>query len=229
MKKLIYLSLSLLVFVSSTPKMKAVKMVDGITVLMPKDFVQMNDDDLSNKYPSTKKPVAFYTNLDRTVDFGLNISKSKWGGADLTILKDVFHATIVESYDTVQFINEDIVDVNGRPYIRYEYTSSFDNVQAYNYMMISILVKTLNESEVDKEKLMPGNARHMLIFNFSAPLHLKEKYQTTAHAMMQSIVVNTNKASKSIPEVANPEVKGLNSKQTLEQQNAKKKSNSSKK
>ena len=129
MKNILLISLAFVLLSAKEPKLITQKMVDGITVGMPKDFTQMSDDDIANKYPSTKKPVSMYTNLDRTVDFGLNISKSRWGGLDLTILKDIFHSTIVESYDTVIFLQEDIISINGRPYVRYEYNSLFDNTQ----------------------------------------------------------------------------------------------------
>ncbi len=219
MKNIVFVCLALFLMSARGPKLVTQKMVDGITVGMPKDFTQMSDDDIANKYPSTKKPVSMYTNLDRTVDFGLNISKSRWGGLDLTILKGIFHATIVDSYDTVMFIQEDIVSLNGRPYIRYEYNSIFDNTQGYHYMLISILAKTVGEAEVDKEKLAPDNANHLLIFNFYCAKAFQEKYQPVAGGMMQSIHVNTKQACNAIPSAEKPVVKGLVSpEQILEDQ-----------
>lgn len=209
MKNILLICLALLFLSAHEPKLITQKMVDGITVGMPKDFTKMSDDDIANKYPSTKKPVSMYTNLDRTVDFGLNISKSRWGGLDLTILKDVFHSTIVDSYDTVMFLQEDIVSINGRPYVRYEYNSLFDNTQGYHYLLISILAKTVGEAEVDKEKLSPDNANHLLIFNFYCAKPFQEKYQPVAQAMMQSIHVNTKQACNAIPTAAKPTAKGL--------------------
>lgn len=215
MKNILIACCSLFLFSAAQPKLATQKIVDGITAGMPKDFVQMSDDDVANKYPSTKKPVAMFTNLDRTVDFGLNISKSRWGGVDLTILKDIFHATIIESYDTVTFIKEDVIAVNGRPYVRYEFTSLFDNTEGYHYLMISVLAKTLAEAETDQEQLTPGNSNHLLIFNFYCAKPYQQKYQPIAEAMMQTIRVNTKQASKAIPVVMQPQVKGLTSPQQI--------------
>ncbi|MFN8416733.1 MAG: hypothetical protein U0U66_10415 [Cytophagaceae bacterium] len=223
MKKYLLILCSALLFSATTPvKYVTVKMVDGVWSSMPKDFVVMSDDDVAKKYPSTKKPVAMYTNLDRTVDYGLNISKSKWGGADLKLLKDIYKSTILQSYDTVTFIKEDIVEVNGRPYIRYEFDATFDGNIGYHYMMISILVKTNAEAIEDKDALLPGNAKHIMIFNFYAPVHLKATYQPIAETMLMSLKVNTKQASKAIPEVPQPQVKGLNSQQLLQEQNKRK-------
>lgn len=215
MKNIVFVCLASLLLSATGPKLVSQKMVEGITVGMPKDFTQMSDEDIANKYPSTKKPVSMYTNIDRTIDFGLNISKSRWGGLDLNILKDIFHATIVESYDSVIFIQEDIVSINGRPYVRYEYNSLFDKTEGYHYLLISILAKTVGEAEVDKEKLAPSNANHLLIFNFYCAKPYQEKYQTVARAMMQSIHVNTKQACNAIPSAEQPTPKGLVSPQEV--------------
>jgi hypothetical protein len=219
MKNIVFVALAFVFLSASGPKLKVQKLVDGITVSMPKDYTQMSDDDVANKYPSTKKPVSMFTNLDRTVDFGLNISKSRWGGLDLKILKDVFRSTIVQSYDTVIFIQEDIVSINGRPYVRYEYNSLFDNTQGYHYLLISILAKTIGEAEVDTEKLAPDNANHLLIFNFYCAKAFQAANQPIARAMMETVHVNTKQACKSIPIVERPPAKGLVSpQQVLEDQ-----------
>lgn len=219
MKNSIFIALAFVFLSAGEPKLKTQKMVEGITVAMPKDFTQMSDDDVASKYPSTKKPVSIFTNLDRTVDFGLNISKSRWGGYDLQILKDIFRSTIVESYDTVMFIQEDIISINGRPYVRYEYNSLFDKTQGYHYLLISILAKTVGEAEVNTEKLAPENANHLLIFNFYCAKAFQSANQPIARAMMETIHVNTNQASKSIPVIEKPAAKGLVSpKQVLEDQ-----------
>src|SRR6478735_3152230 len=219
MKNIAFIAFAFLLLSAGEPKLKTQKMVEGITVGMPKDFTQMSDDDIANKYPSTKKPVSMFTNLDRTVDFGLNISKSRWGGLDLKILQGIFHSTIVESYDTVMFIQEDIISINGRPYVRYEYNSLFDNTQGYHYLLISILAKTVGEAETNTEKLAPDNANHLLIFNFYCAKAFQAANQPIARAMMQSIHVNTNQACKAIPAAEKPAAKGLVSpQQVLEDQ-----------
>jgi hypothetical protein len=79
----------ILLCAADVPKMKNVQLVDGINIHLPKDFYPMSDDDIATKYPSTKKPVALYTSLDRTVDVGLNISKSRWSGVDIDLLRKV--------------------------------------------------------------------------------------------------------------------------------------------
>lgn len=204
---------------ADVPKMHNVTLVDGINLLLPKEFVPMSDDDIAQRYPSTKKPVSFYTSLDRTVDFGLNISKSRWSGVDIDLLHKVYKSTIVESYEKVTFIKDTVEHINGRPYSVFEFISTFDQTTKYQYFQFTILAQTKVEAAEETGDLVPGNANHILIFNLTSPSGDQSKWQPVASKAMQSIRINANKASKSIPQVAQPSVKGLSPKTTLEQQN----------
>ncbi len=210
---------------ADVPKMHSVKLVDGISIQLPKDFVIMSDDDIATKYPSTKKPVAMYTSLDRTLDFGLNISKSRWSGVDIDLLHKIYKSTILESFDTVTFIKDTVEYINGRPYSVLEFISTFDKTSKYEYFQCTILAQTKVEAKEETGDLLPGNANHILVFNLSAPANDRKKGQAIANASMKSIKINANKASKAIPLVAQPEVKGLSPKMVLEQQNKNKKAN----
>ena len=93
--------------------------------------------------------------------------------------------------------------------MRYEYNSLFDKTQGYHYLLISILAKTVGEADVDKEKLAPDNANHLLIFNFYCARTYQAKYQKTARAIIESIHVNTKQACKAIPSSEKMAAKGL--------------------
>jgi hypothetical protein len=215
----------ILLCAADVPKMHNVQLVEGINVSLPKDFYPMSDDDIATKYPSTKKPVALYTSLDRTADFGLNISKSRWSGVDIDLLHNVYKSTILESYDTVVFLKDTVEHINGRPYSVFEFISTFDKTSKYQYLQFTILAQTKVEAQAETGDLMPGNANHIMIFNLTAPSNEQAKWQTIAKLSMHSIRIHTNKASKAIPQVTQPEVKGLTPKTLLEQQNKKKKAN----
>lgn len=204
---------------ADVPKMHNVTLVDGINVLLPKDFLPMSDDDIGQRYPSTKKPVSFYTSLERTVDFGLNISKSRWSGVDIDLLHKIYKSTIIESYEKVTFLKDTVEHINGRPYSVFEFVSTFDKTTKYQYFQFTILAQTKVEATQETGDLIPGNANHILIFNLTAPSGEQSKWAPVAAKAMHSIRINANRASRAIPKVAQPEVKGLSPKTTLEQQN----------
>ena len=210
---------ALFVLCADVPKMHNVTLVDGINVLLPKDFSPMSDDDIGQRYPSTEKPVSFYTSLDRTVDFGLNISKSRWSGVDIDLLHKIYKSTILESYEKVDFIKDTVQYINGRPYSVFEFVSTFDKTTKYQYFQFTILAQTKVEATQETGDLVPGNANHILIFNMTTPSEDQKKWQPIAAKIMSSIRINANKASKAIPNIAQPEVKGLTPKTVLEQQN----------
>lgn len=174
---------------ADNPKMGKVKVTSGVTASLPKDFVAMSDGDVAQKYPSTKKPLAMFTSLDRTVDFGLNVSKSTLGGNDLTILKKLYKATILDLYSNVQFINEGIETINKREYIVFEFTSEADQTRKYTYLQYAVI----------------GN--RVYIFNFTVGAEKKAKWQPIAKLIMQSLKIDVKKLKESI-EIAQPVHKG---------------------
>jgi hypothetical protein len=107
----------------------------------------------------------------------------------------------------------------------FEFNSTFDKTSKYQYLQFSILAQTKVEAQTETGDLLPGNANHIMIFNLTAPSSEQQKWQALAKVSMHSIRIHTNKASKSIPQVTQPEVKGLSPKTVLEQQNKNKKSN----
>lgn len=178
MKMKILFSLVLISFLSLdfgfAQKLSRRKISEGITVSLPKDFLIMSDDDIALKYPSSKKPLAMYTSLDRNVDFGLNVSKAKWPGQDLNLLKGVYRATILELYPKVDIINEEVKTVNKKDFIVFEFNSQFESQRKYTYLMYALV----------KDKVY--------LFNFTCPQPLKDKWQPTAHSIMNSIKMRVN-------------------------------------
>ena len=195
----------LLLSSASVPKLHSKKVAEGVTVSLPKDFVPMSDNDIAQRYPSTKKPLAMYTSMDRVVDFGVNESKATFPGGDLSILQKFYHATIVNLYGKVEFIQEGIQEIKKRQYIVFEFASIEDKTRKYTYIQYTLI-----------------NNR-VFIFNFTCPLEYKEQWQETAKAMMQTVKLNESQVSKNVVQQVEVQSKGKNSKETVKDQNAHKK------
>ncbi len=150
-------------------KYKTFKITEGVTAKLPSDFVPMSDDDIAYKYPSTKKPLAMFTNSERLVDFGLNVSKSKFPGNDLKILQQIYKATLLDMYQKVQFKQEQIKEINKKQFIVFEFTSQVESQRTYTYLLYT-LVKD-----------------QVYLFNFSCPFPIMDKWQTVADKVMNSI------------------------------------------
>jgi hypothetical protein len=143
--------------------------MEGVKVSLPKDFALMSDDDVAQKYPSTKKPLVLYTSPDRIIDFGLNVTKSKFPGNDLELLKGIYKSTFLHMYNKVTFLQEEIKTVNKRKFISFEFIAEFEGQRTYSNLMYT-LVKD-----------------QVFLFNFTCPQPVYQKWQATANAIMPTI------------------------------------------
>jgi hypothetical protein len=160
---------------SANTKLKRVKITDGVSALLPSEFMKMTDDDLATKYPSAKKPLAMFTDPYRLVDFGLNVSTSRWRGSDLKLLQEVYKSTIMEMYSKVELLQEGVKTIRKREYIVFEFTSVFEGIKNYNYLQYAVV----------KDQVF--------LFNFTCPANLKEQWQPVAGKIMESVRMNISK------------------------------------
>ncbi len=177
-------SLSFLMLSMDSPKLSKRKIYDGVSILMPEDFVVMSDKDIADRFPSTKKPLAVYMSSDTKADFTMNNTKAKFSGQTAQMLHDIYKVTIIETYDTLafkkervsvalKFISDGVRTINKKEYAYFEFTSSFNNYIKYNYIMYA------------------PHKKHVLIFNFSCDQYVMGKYQPIATAMMNSAKVSS--------------------------------------
>ena len=152
------------------------KVTDFISMKIPEDFIAMVEAERNRKYVSAKEPIALFTNADRTVDLGINETSSAWGAGDLEILKDFYKANILNLYTEVFFLQEEIVTIDNKPFIAFEFNSKVVDegglgrpIAKYTYILYTLR----------NEKI--------LLFNFSAPLRYRQAWQPVAREMMASI------------------------------------------
>jgi hypothetical protein len=163
------------------PKMKKVKLTDGITAQMPEDFRPMTDDEIAQRYFTYRKPVALFTDGRAVVDFGLNISTTTWKYEDLPILKSFYKASIMQMFTNVNMIKEEIEEINGRKYAAFEFISEVRSEP-------NAIVKTA--PKINYTYLLytvVGEKVH--IINFTCPAANRREWQPIAQAMMKTIKI----------------------------------------
>jgi hypothetical protein len=185
---------------SQAPKLKAMKIAEGVKASLPQNFYPMSNEDIAQRYPSTKKPLCMYTDMDRAVDFGLNESKSNWAGGDLKVLQQVYKSTILSLYKKVDFIQEGIKNIKKRDYICFEFTSEAQGNTKYTYLLYTVI------------------NNKVYIFNFTCDQTQMKKWQETARAIMETVKINPKKVAKNITEQVANDRKGGNSRQVLQEQ-----------
>ncbi len=125
-----------------------IAVADIVTMQIPDGLYLMSDDDMASRYITAKKPLAVYTNGQRTIELSVNESNTTWELKDLPLMKSFYKASIQSLYDKVKFFQEDIVEVNKRKFAVFEFNSSVkgdksnlsirSDINKYTYILYTI-------------------------------------------------------------------------------------------
>lgn len=179
MKKVILL-LSIVSLFGFTPsKLIKTKVAEGITVSLPPELAPMTTDDIVQRYPSVRAPLAAYTDLNRTLDFSVNISATQWPDANLEMAQKFFKASIHSFYDRVDMIDEGIHEVHKKKLIFFEFESRVNGNKMTLGEQQPVFRYTYIQYLVEPERT--------LVFTFNSPKASKEDWQANVRAMMKTI------------------------------------------
>lgn len=177
-----FILLIALFFVSADQlKLMKVKVSDDITISIPRDWKPMDGLDFTERYPSVRAPLAAFTNPDRTVDFSVNISATRWPDGDLNIASKFFKSSLTNMFDRVTLIGEGVREVNGKKFIFLEFESrvngsknelgNADPVLKYSYLQYLI------------------QPHRTLVFSFNCARRDRETWEKAAKTIMNNIKV----------------------------------------
>jgi len=176
MKKIVFVLAVFTLMGFQSVKMIKTKFSENISGVIPENFFTMTPGDIIRRIPSSRPPLAAYTDEARIIDFSINVSASKWANTDLLIAKDFFKASVLNLFDEVKLLKEEMKVINGKEFAVFEFESllkgddvSMKNLRKYTYIQYTI---------------QGGNA---YVFSFNAPLQLKNKWQPMANEMMDNI------------------------------------------
>ena len=173
------LLISTLLFFADQPKLVKKKITDDITVVLPADWKPMDDLDFTQRYPSIRAPLGAFTNQERTADFSVNISATRWPDSNLEIARDFFKASLTNMFDKIQISREGIREVDGKSYIYFEFESRLngkeddlenrDPVLRYSYLQYLV------------------QPRRTLVFSFNCSRRDRPSWEKAAETIMKSI------------------------------------------
>lgn len=176
----ILLFLSIVSLFGFTPtKLIKTKVAEGITVSLPPELSPMTVEDIVQRYPSVRAPLAAYTDVNRTLDFSVNISATHWPDGNLEMAQQFFKSSIYSFYDRVDMIDEGVHEVHKKKLVFLEFESRVNGNKmtlgeqqpVYRYTYIQYLVEP----------------ERTLVFSFNCPKGVREDWQATARAMMKSV------------------------------------------
>lgn len=177
-----FLILAILLIVGfAPPKLTKTKVTDGITVSLPSTLTVMTPEDIVQRYPSVRSPLAAYTDKNRSADFSVNVSATQWPDGNVEMAKKFFKAGIMNLYDRVDFISEGVQTIQKKKYIFFEFESRVNGNKMKLGEQSPIYRYTYIQYLVEKDKA--------LVFSFNCPKDLRTEWQPTVQAMMKSIRV----------------------------------------
>ena len=168
-----------LLFFADQPKLVRKKITDEITVLLPENWKPMDDLDFTQRYPSIRAPLAAFTNDERTADFSVNISATRWPDTNLEIARDFFKASLMNMFDKIKMSGEGIREVNGKSYIYFEFESRINGKEDDLENRDPVLRYTYLQYLVEPKRT--------LVFSFNCARRDRPSWERSADAIMKSL------------------------------------------
>lgn len=173
--------LPLLFIALDQAKLTRVRVNDNITISIPSDWRPMDDLDFTERYPSVRAPLAAYTNAERTIDFSVNISATRWPDANLELASQFFEASIRNMFDKVEMIDKGIREVNGNRFLYFEFESRVQGSRQELGLADPVLRYSCIQYLIQPERT--------LVFSFNSPRRSRQEWEPTAALMMKSVRV----------------------------------------
>lgn len=182
MKVLAFILIFQFMILGQEEKFSKVQLNEQISVRLPKSFSPMTMEDQKQRVKSHRKALALYTDESRYVEFGANISYSKFASEDLELLKDFYKVSLMHLFTDIEFHRDEIININGRDFVAFEFTSTVkEKASTYGESLSPI-----NKYTYITYTLAHGNT---YLFNFTCPIRLRTKWQSVADQVMRSIQI----------------------------------------
>ena len=162
-------------------KLIKTKVNDRITVSVPEGWRPMDALDFTQRYPSVRAPLAAFTDIDRLVDFSVNISATQWPDRDLPMAQKFFKASLTNMFDRVEMIEEGVHTVNKKELIFFEFQSRVNGNRQQEGFTDPVLKYTYIQYYLQADRTF--------VFSFNCPRRMKDQWQETAREMMNSIKI----------------------------------------
>jgi hypothetical protein len=163
------------------PKLVKVKVTDDITVSIPKDWKPMDGLDFTERYPSIRAPLAAFTNEERSVDFSVNISATRWPDGNTGIASKFFESSLRNMFDRVEMIKEGVREVNGKSFIFFEFESRVNGNKNQLGNADPVLRYTYQQYLIQPQRT--------LVFSFNCARRDRQAWEKAADAMMKNVKI----------------------------------------
>lgn len=165
--------------------LERVKLSRALQFDLPVNMRPMSETEINGKYLSSKQPLAMYTTQDGLVDFGIKLSNASFLDRDLNLAAEFYRSNLLNLYDSVTFIREEIETINKRLFVVFEFTSV---VYPEKNETTQVFDAGKTKPKVMYTYIQYGVVNGKLaVFNFSCPSLYRTTWQATAWDIMHSV------------------------------------------
>ena len=157
------------------------KINDHISASIPESFSLVGEQALSEKYVSSRKPVALFTSPDGQVDFSVNLSANQWQHFDLPLAKDFYKASLSTLYSDLKMLKEEIVEINGQPAAIFEYIGTVEGEESAVRASRAVSKYTYIAYAMVNGKVV--------VSTFSAPANQQARWAPVAEEVIHSLKI----------------------------------------
>lgn len=190
MNKKTYLYIPLLALIGlfsfTLGKYQVVKPGKGVSIEIPKKFVEMNKENVVKTYGMHSLPLAVYTDESGYTSLSVNMKKDtiKYKGKkgiknfDPLMERMFLKSTIRQTFTDVNFITDTLFSINGKNIVWSEFTGTLAGEDSKGRPTKSKYYNFIMHGFVKNKKY---------IFNFSSPQDEQAKYQKVGRYIIQNI------------------------------------------
>jgi len=146
--------------------------IDGkLSLLVPDEFSEMDDETLKLKYPSERRPTLVYTNKSGSINVAINHTKDRMPQSDIGAFHKQLDGMFRNLYPSATWFNSGVIDINGRDWLTLNLRTPAIDTEIRN-----IIVGT----SVDGR---------LLLVSFNVTKELEDQWLEPAETIIQSLCV----------------------------------------
>ena len=88
-----------------------------LSLLVPEDFSEMDDEMLRFKYPSERRPTLAFTNKSASINVAINHTKDRMPQSEISVFHKQMDGMFRNLYPSATWFESGVVDINGRQWL----------------------------------------------------------------------------------------------------------------
>ena len=168
------------VFPGISQKLVTTKVGEDISIKVPAEFVNMNNQSRMERVASSKIPLAMFSDQSQEVTLGINDNAMQWTAQDTKTIYGFYKASIQSLFDEIEFIQDTVRTVNGKEFVIFEFVSTVRDDNTF----------TTRKPDRNYTYIQYTSYRdQVLLFNFGCPARRKLEWEDAARMIMESVRV----------------------------------------